>query len=61
MELHTAGGAEKRQTIEVTRDRMIVQCRGKQNRLPTSAELDVVKDWARYAGLIVSPYVRAGG
>jgi hypothetical protein len=60
MELHTKGGAEKHQTIEVTRGRVIVQCRGKQNRLPTPAELDVVKEWARYAGLRLSPYVRAG-
>jgi len=61
MELDTQLGTEKRQTIEVTRERVIVQCRGKQNRLPTTAEFDVVKEWARLAGLIVSPYVRAAG
>jgi hypothetical protein len=61
MELETQLGTEKRQTIEVTRDRVIVQCRGKQNRLPTAAEFDVVKKWARLAGLTVSPYVRAAG
>jgi hypothetical protein len=61
MELITEAGKEKRQTIEVTRDRMIVQCRGKQNRLPSAAELDVVKKWAGMAGLILSPYVRAAG
>lgn len=61
MELVTPMGREKRQTIEVTRDRMIVQCRGKQNRLPTAAELDVVKKWAGLTGLILSPYVRAAG
>lgn len=61
MELSGKTGVEKRQTIEVTRDRIIVQCRGKQNRLPTAAELAVVKEWARLAGLIVSPYVRAAG
>jgi hypothetical protein len=59
MELHAPLGKEKRQTIEVTRDGMIVQCRGKQNRLPTPAELDVIREWARHAGLSVSPYVRA--
>ena len=59
MELETPLGKEKRQTIEVTSDRVIVQCRGKQNRLPTPAELGVVKEWARYAGLTISPYVRA--
>ena len=52
---------EKRQTIEVTSDRVIVQCRGKHNRLPTTAEFDVVKEWARSAGLMLSPYVRASG
>jgi PcfJ-like protein len=61
MELETKAGVEKRQTIEVTRDGVIVQCRGKQNRLPTLSELDVVKEWARHAGLILSPYVRAAG
>lgn len=59
MELHAKAGVEKRQTIEVTRERVIVQCRGRQNRLPTSAEFDVVKEWARLAGLTLSPYVRA--
>jgi hypothetical protein len=61
MELSGKAGIDKRQTIEVTRDRMIVQCRGRQNQLPTAAELDVVKEWARLAGLILSPYVRAAG
>jgi hypothetical protein len=39
MELRTRAGVEKHQTIELTRDRFIVQCRGKQNRLraPTCA------------------------
>jgi hypothetical protein len=59
MELHTKGGTEKRQTIEIAGGSTIVQCRGKQNRLPTTGELDVVKEWARLAGLTVSPYVRA--
>jgi hypothetical protein len=60
MELETPLGKEKHQTIEVTREGVVVQCRGKQNRLPTPAELDVVREWARYAGLTLSPYVRAG-
>jgi len=61
MELHGEVEVEKRQTIEVTREGVIVQCRGKQNRLPTPAELDVIKAWARHAGLTISPYVRAVG
>jgi hypothetical protein len=60
MELDTQAGTEKRQTIEVTRAGVIVQCRGKQNRLPTQPELDIVREWARLAGLTLSPYVRAG-
>jgi len=52
-------GPEKRQTIELNSDRIIVQCRGRQNRLPTPAELDVLKAWARFAGLSLSPYVHA--
>jgi hypothetical protein len=52
---------EKHQTIELTRDRFIVQCRGKQNRLPSAAEFNVLKAWARLAGLNLSPYVRAAG
>jgi hypothetical protein len=61
MELHTQSGPEKRQTIELSSDRVIVQCRGKQNRLPSPAEFGVLKAWARLAGLILSPYVRAAG
>lgn len=57
MELTASGVHEKRQTIEVSREGMIVQCRGKQNRLPTVVEFDILKDWARDAGLTISPYV----
>lgn len=59
MEFHSGLGTEKRQTIELSRGGVIVQCRGKQNRLPTAAEFDVLKAWARFAGLTISPYVRA--
>lgn len=61
MELRTPLGTEKRQTIEVTHESVIVQCRGKQNRLPTAVELDIVREWARRAGLSLSPYVHAAG
>jgi hypothetical protein len=60
MELQIGGGTRlKRQTIELSRDRVIVQCRGKNNCLPTQAEFSIVKEWARLAGLGISPYVRA--
>ena len=58
MDVETAMGVEKRQTLELSADRVIVQCRGRHNRLPTAPELDIVRKWAAAAGLIVSPYVR---
>ena len=58
MELHTRGGVEKCQTIEVTRQRIIVQSRGKANRLPTAHELDVIRRWATAQELTLSSYVR---
>lgn len=61
MELRTPVGLEKRQTIEVSRAGQIVQCRGRLNRLPTASELDLVREWARYAGLSIGAYVRAEG
>ncbi len=59
MELHTVSGVEKRQTVEITNQGMIVQSRGKQNRLPSAGEFDILRKWARSAGLKVSNYVRA--
>jgi hypothetical protein len=58
MELHGRSGVEKRQTIEVTNRREIVQCRGKLNRLPTQGEFEIVRRWSEKAGLTISPYVR---
>lgn len=57
MELQTPTGLEKRQTVEVTDHGLIVQCRGKQNRLPTPAEYEVLAQWARAAGLSISSYL----
>jgi len=59
MEVDRRMGIEKVQTIEVSKQGVIVQCRGRQNRLPTVAEFEIVKRWATAAGLTVSPYVRA--
>lgn len=56
MERRDESELEKRQTIEV-RDKMIVQCRGKYNRPPTTQEYGVVETWARKAGLGVGDYV----
>lgn len=58
MELHTRSGVEKRQTIEVTRQRTIVQSRGKANRLPTARELNVMRCWADTNHLTLSTFVQ---
>ena len=61
MELHTRSGVEKRQTIEVTRQRTIVQSRGKANRLPTARELNVLRRWADTNNLTLSSFVQCRG
>jgi hypothetical protein len=61
MEVDRQMGSEKIQTVEVTKQGVIVQCRGRLNRLPTSAEFDIVRRWAGVAGLTISPYVRIAG
>jgi hypothetical protein len=37
---------EKRQTVEVNSHRVIVQCRGKFNALPTPQEVEMLQRWA---------------
>ena len=61
LEVDRRMGLEKIQTLEVSKQGIIIQCRGRQNRLPTVAELDIVQRWATAAGLSISPYVRAEG
>ena len=53
------GGAafERRQTIEVDKDHMIVQCRGLANRDPSNEEWAIVNAWAREANLQISSYL----
>ena len=48
---------ERRQTIEVDRNGMIVQCRGLANRDPSSEEWAIVNDWARETNLRISSYL----
>ncbi|WP_422344682.1 PcfJ domain-containing protein [Parasphingorhabdus sp.] len=48
---------ERRQTIEVDSNGMIVQCRGLANRDPTTHEWSIVNSWAREANLQVSGYL----
>ena len=49
-------GFDKHQTVEV-RKGVIVQCRGKLNRLPTRSEFTILETWARHAGLRIGQYV----
>jgi PcfJ-like protein len=58
MDVERRTGREKIQTIEVSKQGVIVQCRGHLNRLPTASEFDIVRRWAEAAGLTISPYVR---
>ena len=52
-----AEGPARRQTIEVDRDGVVVQARGKSNARPGPEERDVLRRWARAAGLVVASYV----
>ena len=57
MELETPTGTEKHQTVEVNAHGTIVESRGRFNRLPTAGEYEILKRWAREAGLTLSHYV----
>lgn len=61
MEVDRNTGTEKIQTIEVSKQGVIVQCRGHLNRLPTPAEFEMVRRWADVAGLTLGPYLRTAG
>jgi len=60
IERHTSDGVEKRQTVEVNRHGVIVQSRGRLNRLPNQGEYDLLRQWSREAGTSISPYVHVG-
>jgi len=53
----SAGPAERRQTIEVDKNKIIVQCRGLANRDPTNEEWSIVNAWASDAGLRIAEYL----
>ncbi len=61
MEYVSPKGIQKHQTIEVSRLKQIVQCRGKRNSYPTKSELNIIKKWGQTVGLSVSPYVVSRG
>jgi len=57
MELHSFEGIEKRVTLEL-RDRQVVQCRGRCNRLANGEEWAMLGRWVRQEGLQLSRFVR---
>lgn len=57
LESKTDNTVRKHQTIEVNKHRVIVQSRGKQNRLPDDQEKQVINKWAQAAQLQVSKYI----
>jgi PcfJ-like protein len=57
MELATPSGVAKHQTVEVAKDGVIRQSRGRQNKLPTQGEFDILQRWATFAGLAIAPHV----
>ncbi len=57
LSMSVEGGAyERRQTIEVDKNRAIVQCRGLANRDPMPDERSIVAAWAGMAGLQILSY-----
>jgi len=48
-----AGNVRRRQTIEVSRNRTIVQCRGRMNNLPGEQEKQIVALWAKSESLVL--------
>ncbi|MEM6572335.1 MAG: PcfJ domain-containing protein [Planctomycetota bacterium] len=57
LDLETPDGREKRVTIEVSRQRVVVQTRGKDNRLPTDQEMDTLRRWAEQEELEIGTYL----
>jgi hypothetical protein len=57
MELHGFEGVQKRQTIEVRGD-LVVQCRGRFNKLPSEQEREILARWAQQEGLVIASYIR---
>ena len=51
------GAVRKLQTVEVSRQRVIVQSRGRRNELPGAREMDALRRWASGAELSVATYL----
>ena len=54
---HPEGVVKKHQTIELNKQHVIVQSRGKYNYLPDDQEMNVIKAWAQAEKLQVSRYL----
>lgn len=59
MEVQAPKHKEKCQTIEVSREGVIVESRGKYNRYPNPKEVEILKQWAANEGLIIGPFIRS--
>ena len=51
-------GKKKLLTIEVNKQGMINECRGKHNRWPTTKEFSIMKDWANKEKLRINKYIQ---
>ena len=58
MERNSPEGLVKHQTVEVNHHGVIIESRGKYNRLPTVREFDMLRAWADQEGLTISRYVK---
>ena len=54
---HANGKKEKHLTIELSDTGVVVQARGRGNRLPTEQEIAVLDTWAQHAGLAKGRYI----
>jgi hypothetical protein len=57
MEVESHDSIEKRQTIEVNRQRVIVQCRGRFNARPTPQDVEMLRRWATAERLVISGHL----
>ena len=48
----------EQQTVEVSRDRVIVQCRGERNALPSGQVVEILRQWAAKENLTLSGWFR---
>jgi hypothetical protein len=54
---HTFVQAPAHYSIEVNRQRVIVQCRGRFNALPTPQDMEMLRRWATAERLVISGHL----